>query len=212
MIINFLNPAKIYRRSLLRFVKLNFAARLKFIYLKYLSSGSNNHNTTSTSWIDSKYIHPYAKPYLKLARADKQVGTALLFWPCLWSIEIATPAGNIPDPIIISKFLAGAIIMRSVGCIINDIWDKDFDKHVERTKIRPLASGELTLTEALLFLVGNLSAGLGILTSLDPACLKLGFSIMPLVIIYPLMKRITYFPQLVLGMTFNWFINLEFNY
>lgn len=82
--------------------------------------------------------------------------------------------------------------------------DRDFDKHVERTKDRPLASGELSLNQALVFLGLNLSCGLAVLTSLNMPCIKLGFLVMPLVICYPLMKRMTNFPQLVLGMTFNW--------
>ena len=82
--------------------------------------------------------------------------------------------------------------------------DRDFDKHVERTKDRPLASGELSLNQALVFLGLNLSCGLAILTTLNMQCIKLGFLVMPLVVSYPLMKRMTNFPQLVLGMTFNW--------
>jgi 4-hydroxybenzoate polyprenyltransferase len=83
------------------------------------------------------------RPYLHLIRADKQVGTLLLLWPCWWSIALAAPMGQLPDLVILSKFSLGALLMRSAGCIINDMWDRDFDKHVERTKTRPLASGEL---------------------------------------------------------------------
>ena len=156
------------------------------------------------SWIELDSIPKKIKPYLRLARADKQVGTALLFWPCLWSIALAAPQGTYPDPITSLKFAVGALIMRSAGCIINDMWDRDFDKYVERTKDRPLASGEITMQNAILFLGLNLSAGLGILTSLNMSCIQLGFMIMPMVIAYPAMKRFTYFPQLFLGMTFNW--------
>ena len=78
----------------------------------------------STSWIEHEAIPSWMKPYLKLARADKQVGTALLFWPCLWSISLAAPTGMPPDMYMVTKFATGAVIMRSAGCVINDIWDR----------------------------------------------------------------------------------------
>jgi 4-hydroxybenzoate polyprenyltransferase len=98
----------------------------------------------------------------------------------------------------------GAIVMRGAGCTINDMWDRDFDKHVERTKNRPLASGQVSMPEAFGFLGLQLSCGLGVLLSLDQSCIALGLASMPLVVAYPLMKRLTNWPQLVLGLTFNW--------
>lgn len=94
--------------------------------------------------------------------------------------------------------------MRAAGCIVNDISDKDFDKDVERTKDRPLASGKLTKTQAALFLIPNLSVGLLVLTQLNSASIAAAFGIIPVVMIYPLMKRYTNYPQAVLGMAFNW--------
>jgi 4-hydroxybenzoate polyprenyltransferase len=164
--------------------------------------------TQKKSWIDSEYIPKAARPYLHLARADKQVGTTLLFWPCLWSIALAAPAGSLPHIATSLQFAVGAVIMRSAGCIINDMWDRDFDKHVERTKNRPLASGDISMNKAMLFLAAHLSAGLGILLSLNTASVQLGFLVMPMVIGYPLMKRFTNWPQLFLGMTFNWYAQL----
>ena len=158
----------------------------------------------SKSWIDSDLIPGKVRPFLRLARADKQVGTSLLYWPCLWSIALAAPVGSLPDVITSVQFAVGAVVMRSAGCIINDMWDRDFDKHVERTKRRPLASGEITMKDAVMFLAAHLTAGLGILLSLNTASIKLGFLVMPMVVGYPLMKRFSNWPQLFLGMTFNW--------
>jgi 4-hydroxybenzoate polyprenyltransferase len=98
----------------------------------------------------------------------------------------------------------GALMMRSAGCTINDLWDQDFDKRVERTKNRPLARGAITTTQALVFLGAQLACGLGVLLTFNTYSIVLGLCSMPLVICYPLMKRFTYFPQAVLGMTFNW--------
>jgi 4-hydroxybenzoate polyprenyltransferase len=158
----------------------------------------------SKSWIDSEIIPKKFRPFLHLARADKQVGTTLLYWPCLWSIALAAPVGSFPDVITSVQFAFGSVIMRSAGCIINDMWDRDFDKHVERTKSRPLASGEITTNDAVIFLAAHLTAGLGILLSLNTASIKLGLLVMPMVVAYPLMKRFSNWPQFFLGMTFNW--------
>lgn len=147
---------------------------------------------------------PKIKPYLKLMRMDKPIGSWLLFWPCSWSIAMAAPAGCLPDFHLLALFSFGAFIMRGAGCTINDMWDQDIDKKVARTKGRPLATGELTQLQALIFLGGQLSLGLLVLLQLNWYSVFLGASSLGLVIIYPLMKRITYWPQLVLGMTFNW--------
>jgi len=159
-------------------------------------------STSSRSWIDS--CPPITRPYLHLARADKQIGTMLLLWPCWWSTALAANPGCLPDPGLLATFATGAIVMRSAGCTINDMWDKDYDKHVERTKLRPLAAGDLTTAHATAFLAAQLSVGLGVLLTLNPTCIGLGICSMPLVIAYPLMKRHTNWPQLFLGATFNW--------
>lgn len=156
------------------------------------------------------------KPYAKLARIDKPIGTMLLLWPCLWSTAIASSPTLldqpdmaplvIGDPKLIALFTAGSFIMRGAGCTINDMWDAKFDKAVERTATRPLASGELSYFEAGTFLGLQLTGGLAVLLSLPHLeyCFWLGASSLPLVVAYPLMKRYTNWPQLVLGMTFNW--------
>lgn len=144
------------------------------------------------------------QPYLKLMRLDKPIGSWLLFWPCSWSIASAASPGCFPDPYMLALFGTGALVMRGAGCTINDMWDRDIDYKVERTKDRPLVSGEVSLKQALVFLGGQLSVGLAILLQLNWYSVFLGASSLALVIAYPLMKRITYWPQLVLGFTFNW--------
>ncbi|CAH1777530.1 unnamed protein product [Owenia fusiformis] len=144
------------------------------------------------------------KPYLKLIRFDKPAGTWLLLWPCTWSIGLATQAGHFPDPKTLLLFGAGSLVMRGAGCIVNDMWDSEFDKKVTRTKDRPLASGDLSHTQAFWFLGSQLSIALAILLQFNWYSVILGASSLGLVVIYPLMKRYTYWPQVILGMTFNW--------
>ena len=167
-------------------------------------SNTKQSNTQKTSWIDNPLISCKFRSYLHLIRADKQVGTLLLLWPCCWSISLAAPLGSLPDPLIMTKFTIGAFLMRSAGCIINDMWDKDIDKHVERTKSRPLASGQLSLAHASVALLSTLTGSFAILVSMNPTSILLGLGAMPLVIAYPLMKHYTYFPQAVLGLAMNW--------
>lgn len=143
-------------------------------------------------------------PYARLMRVDRPIGSWLLFWPCGWSIALSAPAGCWPDLWMLTMFGAGAFIMRGAGCTINDMWDRDIDGKVARTKSRPLVAGELSTADAWFFLGGQLGLGLLILLELNWYSILLGASSLGLVIIYPLMKRITHWPQLVLGMTFNW--------
>jgi 4-hydroxybenzoate polyprenyltransferase len=144
-----------------------------------------------------------ASPYARLARLDKPVGTYLLMWPGYWSIALASSTA-IPDPTLLAKFGVGALVMRSAGCTINDILDRKFDAQVARTKTRPLASGEVSLKHAIGFLGAQLSVGLGILLTLPEYAIYWGaISIVP-VCLYPLAKRVFDWPQVVLGLTFNW--------
>ncbi|KAL7529612.1 hypothetical protein ACHAXR_004964 [Thalassiosira sp. AJA248-18] len=154
------------------------------------------------------YLPPSLHPYAHLARLDKPIGTFLLLHPCLWSTALATyPLGSTtPNLSLCAIFGIGSFIMRGAGCTINDMWDSQYDKNVERTKSRPLASGELTYPQAWKFLALQLSAGLGVLLSLPhlEECFVWGVASLPLVATYPLMKRYTNYPQLALGLTFNW--------
>jgi 4-hydroxybenzoate polyprenyltransferase len=176
------------------------------------SSSSSSSSSTTTSdppmvtWVDD-YLPPSIQPYARLARMDKPIGTWLLLWPCFWSTALAAPLGQLPDPYLLSVFAIGAFVMRGAGCTINDMWDSDIDRQVQRTSTRPLAQGDLTYTQAVQFLALQLSVGLGVLLSLQPHtvyCLVWGASSLPLVVLYPLMKRYSNWPQLVLGLTFNW--------
>ncbi|XP_076767227.1 ubiquinone biosynthesis protein COQ2, mitochondrial [Xylocopa sonorina] len=144
------------------------------------------------------------QPYLRLIRLDKPIGSWLLFWPCGWSIAMAASPGALPDPYLLSLFGMGAFIMRGAGCTINDMWDQDIDGMVARTKNRPLVTGEISPLQSLAFLGCQLSLGLLILLQLNLYSIILGASSLVLVILYPVMKRVTYWPQLILGMTFNW--------
>ncbi|XP_035782689.1 4-hydroxybenzoate polyprenyltransferase, mitochondrial-like [Anopheles albimanus] len=143
-------------------------------------------------------------PYARLMRIDRPIGSWLLFWPCGWSIALSAPAGCWPDPLMLGLFGVGAFVMRGAGCTINDLWDRDIDAKVERTKHRPLVAGEVSPFDALVFLSAQLGVGLTVLLQLNWYSILLGASSLGLVIVYPLMKRITYWPQLMLGATFNW--------
>lgn len=144
------------------------------------------------------------RPYMLLSRVDKPIGTWLLLWPSWWSICLAAPAGGPLDLMTLGMFGAGALLLRGAGCTVNDMWDRDFDRQVKRTKTRPLASGELTQWQALGWLALQLSAGLGILLQLPQTAQWIGAASLPFVAAYPLMKRITGYPQAFLGLTINW--------
>ncbi|KAL4592999.1 hypothetical protein LXL04_006010 [Taraxacum kok-saghyz] len=155
------------------------------------------------SWIDL-YLPEKIRPYAHLARLDKPIGTWLLAWPCMWSITLAASPGHLPDMKMLTLFGCGAFLLRGAGCTINDLLDRDIDTKVERTKSRPIASGALTPFEGVGFLGFQLLLGLGILLQLNNYSRILGASSLLLVFSYPLMKRITFWPQAYLGLTFNW--------
>ena len=148
-----------------------------------------------------KYILYYLKKFLILIRINNPTGIMLLMFPAIWSILIVSKEEI--DIYLILLFIYGSFIMRSAGCIINDIIDKNFDKRVKRTKFRPLASENLDISDAIILLIIFLSIGLSILLSLNSTCILLGFIALPLILLYPLMKRFTYFPQLFLAIVFN---------
>jgi 4-hydroxybenzoate polyprenyltransferase len=143
-----------------------------------------------------------AQPYARLMRLDKPTGIWLLLLPFSWSLALA--ADKLPNLWLMLLFAIGAIVMRSAGCIANDIVDRDFDARVARTASRPLASGELALWQAFALLAGLLLIGLGVLLLFNAFTVWLGVSSLILVALYPFMKRFTWWPQLVLGFAFNW--------
>nr|GFB39022.1 4-hydroxybenzoate polyprenyltransferase, mitochondrial-like [Tanacetum cinerariifolium] len=156
-----------------------------------------------SGWIDL-YLPKIMRPYAHLARLDKPIGTWLLAWPCFWSITLAAPPGHLPDFKMMALFGCGSLLLRGAGCTINDLLDRDIDTKVERTKSRPIASGALTPFQGVSFLGAQLLLGLGILLQLNDYSRVLGASSLLLVFSYPLMKRITFWPQAFLGLTFNW--------
>ncbi|CAH8587209.1 unnamed protein product [Schistosoma rodhaini] len=149
--------------------------------------------------------------YFELGRFARPTGTWLLYLPCTWSIALAAPPGHLPDIYMLTLFGVGSILMRSAGCTINDMWDKKYDMLVKRTKDRPLASGSLNLPQALLFLAVQLATSLVILLQLNWYSVFLGILSLIPVITYPLFKRVTYWPQLVLGFTLNWGVWLGYS-
>ncbi|KAH9454578.1 hypothetical protein MJO28_007581 [Puccinia striiformis f. sp. tritici] len=147
------------------------------------------------------------EPYLALSRVRAPIGAALLFLPCGSSLALAASSGAASPQFLIYQtclFGLGAFVMRGAGCTINDLWDRSIDKKVTRTQLRPLASGAISPSNAIGWLGIQLSIGLAILLQLNIYSILLGASSLSLVIIYPLMKRITHWPQLVLGLAFNW--------
>ncbi|QYJ86623.1 4-hydroxybenzoate octaprenyltransferase [Shewanella mesophila] len=146
--------------------------------------------------------------YLRLARMDRPIGTLLLLWPCLMALVLA--ADGMPDLNVLIIFIVGVVVMRACGCIINDYADRDLDAHVDRTKSRPLASGEVTVKEALsLFVVLGLFA-FGLVLMLNPLVVKLSVVGIILTIIYPFTKRFTNMPQMFLGVVWSWSIPMAY--
>ncbi len=154
-----------------------------------------------------------AWPYAQLARWDRPIGWQLLLWPCWWSaglgaLAYARPgeplADVLPSPVVLLLFLAGAIAMRGVGCAYNDIVDAKIDALVERTRSRPLPSGQVTKRQAWIFLVAQALVGLVVLLQFNGFAILLGLCSMVVVAAYPFMKRVTDWPQLVLGLAFSW--------
>ena len=145
------------------------------------------------------------QPFIQLARYDKPIGFMLLFWPCIWSLLLySLHVGELVPISFFILFFIGSIIMRGAGCTWNDFLDKDYDKSVKRTKDRPLASSKIKITTAIFFLIIQLFVGLLILIQFNKLTIIFGcLSLIP-VFIYPLMKRITWWPQVFLGITFNW--------
>ncbi len=145
-------------------------------------------------------------PYLRLARADRPIGFFLLALPCFWSVSLAARSLGeaYPDPWLLLLFLIGSIVMRGAGCTYNDIVDRDIDARVARTRTRPLPSGQLTTRSAAIFMLLLCLAGLAVLLSLNRFTIWLGIGVLPIVALYPFVKRISHWPQAVLGLAFNW--------
>ena len=144
--------------------------------------------------------------FLELTRFKRPIGYMLLFWPCSWGLTLAYDFTNNFNLYFfyITLFFLGSIFMRSAGCIVNDIVDKEFDKKVYRTKNRPIASGKISVMQGLIYVIILCLCALLVLMNFNKITIILAFCSMPLAFSYPLMKRFTYWPQLFLGITFNY--------
>ena len=152
-------------------------------------------------WI-ARGLPGWAEPYARLARLDRPIGTWLLLFPAWWGIALAARAW--PDPVLLMLFAIGAVAMRGAGCTLNDIVDRDYDGRVARTRLRPIPSGRVSVRQAAAFMALQLAVGAAVLLSLNRTSILLGAAVLGLVATYPLMKRVTYWPQLFLGLNFNW--------
>lgn len=157
------------------------------------------------NWVD-RYAPARVRPYLRLARLDRPIGTWLLLWPCLWGVALAAPyAGRrFPDLMLMVLFVLGAILMRGAGCTYNDIVDRDFDVKVARTRDRPIPSGVVSVRQAWRFAIALALASLLVLLCFNDYTKVLGLVSLALVAVYPFAKRVTFWPQAVLGLAFNW--------
>ncbi|HTT99826.1 MAG TPA: 4-hydroxybenzoate octaprenyltransferase [Rhizomicrobium sp.] len=158
-------------------------------------------------WVDR--VPGRVQPFLRLMRLDRPIGTWLLFWPCVVGLVLGAAAGDRPfntlhDWWLLVLFGAGSIVMRGAGCTYNDIVDRDLDAQVARTRGRPIPSGAVSAKEAWLFLAAQCAVGLAILIQLNLYSIVLGAASLLLIAAYPFMKRITWWPQAWLGLTFNW--------
>src|SRR6187402_1728239 len=157
------------------------------------------------NWVDT-LAPPWARPYLRLSRFDRPIGSWLLLMPCWWSAALA--AGIAGDdsqlPAVIVLFFIGAFVMRGAGCTWNDITDRDLDARVERTRSRPIPAGQVSVPQAALFLVAQALIGLVVLLQFNRFAVITGIASLVIVAVYPFMKRITWWPQTVLGLAFSW--------
>ena len=144
--------------------------------------------------------------YLRLARFDRPIGFFLLAFPCFWSVALAARSLEepYPDPWLLFLFAVGAIAMRGAGCTYNDLIDREIDAQVARTRSRPLPSGQVTLRAAFIFLLALCLVGLAVLLSFNSTTIWLGLGVIPIVALYPFVKRFSHWPQAVLGLAFNW--------
>src|SRR3954471_16955084 len=157
------------------------------------------------NWVDTR-APSWSRPYLRLSRLDRPIGSWLLLMPCWWSAALA--AGVAHDvsqlPLVIALFFIGAFVMRGAGCTWNDITDRDLDARVERTRSRPIPAGQVSVAQAFAFLVAQALIGLAVLLQFNRFAVMTGIASLLIVAVYPFMKRITWWPQVVLGLAFSW--------
>jgi 4-hydroxybenzoate polyprenyltransferase len=170
-----------------------------------MSPASGSVADATGNWVDT-LAPAWSRPYLRLARLDRPIGSWLLLMPCWWSCALAAiAAGNVtPRLSHLALFFLGAFAMRGAGCTWNDIVDRDLDRSVERTRSRPIPSGQVSVMQATVFLLLQSLIGLAVLLSFNLFTVGLGVASLAIVAVYPFMKRITYWPQIVLGLAFSW--------
>jgi 4-hydroxybenzoate polyprenyltransferase len=169
-----------------------------------MTRGSGRVADSTGNWVDG--VAPaWARPYLRLARLDRPIGSWLLLMPCWWSVGLAAVhARSQVNLWHVLLFFVGAFAMRGAGCTWNDIVDRDLDARVERTRSRPIPSGQVTVAAAAAFLALQALVGLAVLLQFNRFTIYVGFASLAVVAVYPFMKRITYWPQIVLGLAFSW--------
>src|SRR5215469_7662752 len=174
---------------------------------QYSRSQARPLDAVPTSWVE--HAPRWLRPWLQLMRLDRPIGVWLLFWPCVFGLLLGAAADERrflewQDLYLVALFAIGSLVMRGAGCTFNDIIDRKIDAAVARTRGRPIPSGAITVRQAVLFLILQCLLGLLILIQLNPFAIILGASSLLLVAAYPFMKRITWWPQAWLGLTFNW--------
>ena len=169
-----------------------------------MSEGGRVADSTG-NWVDTFAPLPI-RPYLRLARADRPIGSWLLLLPCWWSAGLAAIAAGhpYPNPWHLALFFVGAFAMRGAGCTWNDILDRDLDAKVARTRSRPIPAGQVSVTAAAVFLAAQALVGLLVLLQFNRFTILLGIASLCIVAVYPLMKRVVWWPQIVLGLAFSW--------
>jgi 4-hydroxybenzoate polyprenyltransferase len=157
------------------------------------------------NWVDT-HAPSWSRPYLRLSRLDRPIGSWLLLMPCWWSAALSAGVAHRlgPLPLTIALFFIGAFAMRGAGCTWNDITDRDLDARVERTRSRPIPAGQVSVAQALIFLVVQALVGLAVLLQFNRFAIATGIASLVIVAVYPFMKRITWWPQVVLGLAFSW--------
>ncbi|MEK9660516.1 MAG: 4-hydroxybenzoate octaprenyltransferase [Alphaproteobacteria bacterium] len=170
------------------------------------SESTSPHNASDIArgnWVD-RLFPPFPRPFVRLARFDRPIGTWLLLLPGWWAVALGAQPGAWPDLWLIVLFGIGAVLMRAAGCVINDLFDRDFDARVARTADRPIASGAIPVPRALVFMAVLMGISFAILLQFNLVTVIVGAASLALIVPYPLMKRITWWPQAWLGLTFNW--------
>jgi 4-hydroxybenzoate polyprenyltransferase len=157
------------------------------------------------NWVDT-HAPQWSRPYLRLSRLDRPIGSWLLLLPCWWSAALAAAVAHDLGrlPLTLALFFVGAFAMRGAGCTWNDITDRDLDAKVERTRSRPIPAGQVSVPQAVAFLVAQALIGLAVLLQFNRFAVITGIASLVIVAVYPFMKRITWWPQIVLGLAFSW--------